>query len=99
MVLAGVAFVASYGLIFVRQPDDDGLRFFPLFLAVLFYIAGDLLALIWIRVVASHIKQMLLNQLDEIQEEMGGPIATIPEISSEEAASQVEVVKPGEGGQ
>lgn len=96
MVLAGMAFVASYGLILVGQPDIGRVSFFPLFLAVLFYIAGDLLALIWIRAVAGHIKEMLLKQLDEFQAEGGGSYELEPEVSPDETKSQVEVVRPDE---
>ena len=55
-VLAVVALVATYGLlIFEGQQGRPAFHVYPWLAAVLFYVAGDLLAYIWFKVVSMRL--------------------------------------------
>jgi hypothetical protein len=60
MVLAVVAFTAAYGVLLVEgQTDRPVFHLYPWLVAVLLYFAGDLLALIWFKLVGLQLQAML----------------------------------------
>ncbi len=68
MVLAAVAFAATYGILLLEgQSDRPAFHLYPWLVAVLFYLAGDLLALVWFKLVSLQL-QSLLKDLEQKQE-------------------------------
>lgn len=95
LVLGAVAFLATYGLMFYEgQVERPGFLFYPWLLGVLFYIAGDLLGLIWFRAIAAQMRAQLAQQR---KEEEARRLAAMAELNESEPFSDsgVEVIRPG----
>ncbi|MBN2082978.1 hypothetical protein JW859_12335 [bacterium] len=92
-VLAIMVLAATYGLLLYEgQLSRPGLHFYPWLAAILFYIAGDLLAYVWFKVVAIRVQVMhedLLNQQRLMLEEQG--------LVEETPSSDVDTVEPEQG--
>jgi len=92
-VLAVLVLAATYGLlIYEGQLNRPGLHFYPWLAAILFYIAGDLLAYVWFKVVTLRVEVMhedLLNEQRQMLEEQG--------LIEEAPASNVDTVEPEQG--
>jgi hypothetical protein len=70
-VLAVVAFVATYGILLLEgQTERPVFHFYPVLTGVLFYLAGDLLALIWFKLVSLQLGTLLKEQEDKIRREL-----------------------------
>jgi hypothetical protein len=73
LILALASFAATYGLLLYEgQTARPGFHFYPLITGLCFYIAGDLLALVWFRVIVLQLQRMLR---DGIPVENGLPAA------------------------
>ena len=60
LVLAAVAFVATYGILLVEgQSDRPVFHIYPWLVAVLLYLAGDLLAMVWFKLVGIQLQRMV----------------------------------------
>lgn len=100
-VLAVLVLLASYGLlIFEGQLTRPAFHFFPWLAAVLFYLAGDLLAYIWFRVVTIKLEAMIRKQ--QVAESVAE--AAVVEDDTETGSANlvdagVEVVRPGQPAQ
>ena len=98
-VLAVLALLACYGLlIFENQLTRPAFHFYPWLAAVLFYLAGDLLAYIWFKVVTIKL-EYLLAKLKAEQEEAAQRAARQEYVEEPAAAADlldagVEVVRP-----
>ncbi|MCH7471699.1 hypothetical protein IIA79_01935 [bacterium] len=67
IILGALAFATTYGLmLFEGQTQRPGFHFYPLLLAVAFYLAGDLLALIWFRTVTLQISKLIRKSKAEM---------------------------------
>lgn len=87
MVLAVVAFASAYGLMFFEgQVDRPGFHFYPWLLAILCYLAGDLLALVWFKTLVIQVSRISRRLL---QEELRAIAAKEP------PADRVELGGPG----
>ena len=86
LILAVVAFVATYGLmLYEGQTTRPAFHFYPWLLAAVFYLAGDLLAFVWF-------KTMLMQMLALMrQQALQRPVRLEPE---EEPPSDVEIIRP-----
>jgi hypothetical protein len=96
VVLAVVAFAACYGLLLVE--DQTALprsHFYPLIAGALFYLAGDLLAMLWFRILAAQVQAFLEHQ--ERQAKAAPAPAPGPEVDVD-ADDGVEVIHPRAGG-
>jgi hypothetical protein len=94
IVLAVVAFTACYGLLLVEdQTALPRAHFYPLIAAALFYLAGDLLALLWFRTMAAQLQAYLKHQQ---RQRPAGAVAHGPEVDVD-ADDGVEVIHPRTG--
>jgi hypothetical protein len=96
-VLGVLAFAATYGLmLFEGQVQRPAFYFYPWLLAVLTYLAGDLLALVWFRAVAAQIG-LLLRKSQEDREAVRMLAGLIEDKNPPQ--DKVEIVRPpGPGG-
>lgn len=95
LVLGAVAFLATLGLMFYEgQIERPGFLFYPWLLGVLFYLAGDLLGLIWFRAMAAQMRAQLAHQR---KQEEARRLAALAGLSEPEppSAEGVEVIRPG----
>jgi hypothetical protein len=95
LVLGAVAFLATYGLMFYEgQIERPGFLFYPWLLGVLFYLAGDLLGLIWFHAIAAQLRAQL--EFQHRQEEARRLVA-LAGLSEPEPPGDldVEVIRPG----
>jgi hypothetical protein len=70
LTLAMVAFVATYGILLVEgQTERPVFHFFPWLTGGLFYLAGDLLAMIWFNLVVAHLRTLLKQQETRLKQE------------------------------
>lgn len=99
LTLGVLAFLSVYGLmLFEGQIERPAFQFYPWLLGVLFYLAGDLLALVWFRVNTSQMRVMLERQ--RVQDE-ARRLASLAGLLEPEAPATdgVEVIRPtGSGG-
>jgi hypothetical protein len=97
--LGAVAFLSAYGLMMYEgQTDRPAFLFYPWLLAVLFYLAGDLLAMVWFRVNTAQMRVMLdLQRKQEEARRLAKQAGLLDEEPS--AVDGVEVIRPsGTGG-
>ena len=89
ITLAVVAFVGSYGLmLFEGQTARPAFHFYPWLMALVFYIAGHLLAWIWLKTMLMQIVAMFRQRgINERAAQIIPPPVPPPE--------GVEVIKPG----
>lgn len=60
VVLAAVAYAATYGILLLEgQTDRPVFHVYPWLVAVLFYLAGDLLAMVWFKLVSMQLDSMM----------------------------------------
>lgn len=98
-VLAVMALLACYGLlIFEGQLTRPAFHFYPWLAAVLFYLAGDLLAYIWFKVVTIKIDAMIRKlQAESIKAEQRTLLADQDDLEELNLVdADVEVVRPGQ---
>lgn len=70
LVLAAVAFVATYGILLLEgQTERPAFHFYPWLTGVLFYLAGDLLAFVWFRLITLQLDSMLKNMEEQLRQE------------------------------
>jgi hypothetical protein len=95
LVLGAMAFLATYGLMFFEgQVERPGYLFYPWLLGVLFYLAGDLLGLIWFRAIAAQLSAQLEHQRKQEEARRLVALAGLGEPEPPSAAD-VEVIRPG----
>jgi hypothetical protein len=62
-ILGIAAFVASYALmLFEGGTDRPGFHFYPWLLGVLFFLAGDVIAFVWMRIAAVQMRRIVLAE-------------------------------------
>jgi hypothetical protein len=95
LVLGAVAFLATYGLMFYEgQIERPAFLFYPWLLGVLFYLAGDLLGLIWFRAIAAQLRAQL--EFQRKQQEARRLAAQAGLLEPEPLSTDgVEVIRPG----
>jgi hypothetical protein len=65
MILALASFAATYGLLLYEgQTARPGFHFYPLMTGLCFYVAGDLLAMVWFRVIVLQLQRMLREGIE-----------------------------------
>ena len=88
IILAVVAFVATYGLmLFEGQVDRPGFHYYPWILAALFYLAGDILAFVWFKTVSIHLVVLLAAKKRRAEE-------AEPDMAEDEGVEEVEIIRP-----
>jgi len=96
-VLAVMALLACYSLlIFEEQLTRPAFHFYPWLAAVLFYLAGDLLAYIWFKVVTVKLEYMLAKLKIEQEAELKAAREFVeePVQAADLLDADVEVVRP-----
>lgn len=99
--MSAVALAACYALLVLQdQTGDPRMHLYPLIAAALFYLAGDIVALIWFRLLASQL-QLFVRYLEQPQQQQAsrrGPGEASEEDEAESVAEGddgVEIIKPG----
>jgi hypothetical protein len=87
MLLAVMAFIASYSIMLIEgQIERPVFHIYPWILAVLFYIGGDLLALVWFKVVVWQVLRILqadfASQTEQLEIETAKRASTVEQGSS-----------------
>lgn len=100
--MGAVALAATYALLlFTDQTADGRVHVYPLIAGLLFYLAGDLIALIWFRLLASQLAGYIRRLEAELraaerrraagEDDDEDPVET----GGAAADDGVEVIKPG----
>jgi hypothetical protein len=99
LVLGAVAFLSAYGLMMYEgQIDRPAFLFYPWLLGVLFYLAGDLLGMVWFRVSTAQMRAMLDQQRKQDEARRLASLAGLLD-EQPQAVEGVEVIRPsGTGG-
>jgi hypothetical protein len=101
--MGAVALAATYALLVLTDQTSDGrLHLYPIITALLFYFAGDLIAMIWFRLLAgqlaSYIRRLEAQQHSETGHRNSTGQSDVEESSNAAKFGEhddVEIIKPG----